>query len=236
MLYSHFVALAPGKTGSSTLTVSFNAYHTHGTDFEQRTKTKYGSMDNLYKEIRLKYKKKPIIVGSVREPVGRRISAFFENFTKYLSFDEAEQMDIDDLIKFFKENNKHGYYNPYSVENYQSDLAGINILNTPFDHEKKVLKYENDDLKIYIFRFEDIKNWPSIISNALDTKDKPYFKYKTSNLSSNKNYSQLYNKFKNRYYELITKEEIDQILNSEKDMYEHFYSKEEINHFYLNKK
>ena len=74
------------------------------------------------------------LVTPIREPIGRNISALFENFDEFFDGD-AENMSASEAIATFVERYSHG--EPLTWFDQETKAVfGIDVYETPFDHER----------------------------------------------------------------------------------------------------
>lgn len=183
--------------------------------------------------------KETLIIDVVREPISRKIAAFFQNLVVYrdriaqISKNLKAPITFDKLIAYFEENtaelvdifNKHYLL---SLEQYFSfnewEKAGVKVLEQSIDQEKKIWIQEKDWRKFLVLRFDEIANWSQTIQKlGYDGYDLP-----KKNKAEEKGYGRLYGQFKEQYK--IPTVFLNLIYGfTHKKTIEHFYSAEEIN-------
>jgi hypothetical protein len=181
-----------GKSGSSTLTKTFNkngynALQIHSSDFFIKVCNESKLNPNIFNLIEnsMKNHETIYIVDSYRNPIERKISSFFQNY-------KEDNRSIDYITKKLNES-------IYHIENYSSIFEVFNYFKIPsftsFDFEKKynLVKYKN--AVIIKLRFEDINEWGNILSEIMG---KPITIY-NDNISENKSYHNEYKIIKNNY-------------------------------------
>lgn len=213
IIHSRFFIVSGGKTGSSTLTASFNsAFHSHGCIEFRYVYPKLSSycLHDLYTYAQKHYvnpteNERVVILSSVRDPIARTISSFFQNITDHLGKTESEilAMPVVDLITIFNEKFffiLEDYYSFWDLEEPLGNCyAGRDLLLIPFDHQKRCLYYQDNGYRILILRFEDISEWDQIIRATLPKVDLRTYSFQNENLSKDKWYAPLYRQFLHEY-------------------------------------
>ena len=182
-----------GKCGSSTLYISlksagYKCLKIHSTqDYIQQ----FGS-DNLYKTINLSSaKKKLFIIDSYRTPIERKISSFFQNI--HINIPNYKSLTMQQLIHIFNLKYLH------DIEEYHSINEILNHYNIPLFKEFNFKRGFNIKIvknKIFIkLLYKDIDIWNKILSKIFNKN----IIIKNDNLSKNKDYIQIYNRFKEKY-------------------------------------
>jgi hypothetical protein len=174
-------------------------------------------------------------ISTVRDPVARNISAFFQTFEvdfaqKYLAAGEnasLKDFEIDDMVKTFLYGSarfRHDYPLVWFEEELKQSL-GIDIYAAPFDHKKQLQRCNNSRCDLLVMRMED---FPTSLAPSLEAfLGIKVGEVSRSNEGSKKQYANVYANF------------VDQIKLPEKyldDMYgsrfaRHFYTREEIERF-----
>lgn len=184
-----------GKCGGLTLFFTFliNDYqsiHTHSNNYYQETSgDKYTIFDNI--NLSSKNYEKIYIIDSYRTPIERSISSFFQNIELHLP--NYKNLSIQEIMSIF---NNH---NLYKCEDYHPMNEVLTHYNIPlFDNFnfKKGYNIVEQDNKIFIkLLFKDINNWDKILSEIFGKN----IIIHNENLSENKEYNDLYKKFKENY-------------------------------------
>lgn len=242
---SRFFVISSGKTGGSTLARSFlNALHLHSyrhlhACYDTQSPHSTLCLNDLYTYTSRKYvspttKEKILIVSGIRDPIGRAISAFFQNIESYLTMKPRDilLMSIPTLILIFNNRflsdieNYYPFWDP--DEPLLNGYAGRDLFQIPFNYEKKRLFFEDETFRILILRFEDISGWDSIIRSTLPEIDLMSYSFKSENLSEMKWYSDLYRRFLAEY--TVPRSLLDAKFDHpyHRQVLEHFYSPEEI--------
>jgi len=182
-----------GKCGSSTLYSSlknsdFKCLKIHSKDdYILQFKS-----DSLYDTINLSSKNKKIfIIDSYRTPIERKISSFFQNI--HIHVPNYKTLTIQKLIHIFnlKFLNK--------IEEYHSINSVLTHYNIPlfkkFDFKNKYIICEKNNKVFIKILYKDIHDWNNILSKILNKK----INIVNDNLSKNKDYSDIYNRFKKKY-------------------------------------
>lgn len=200
-----FFVYSGRKSGSSTLNYSFlNLNNTlsiqihNNEDFLFKYgQTNFTSIFELV-ENNMKKHKQIFIVDSYRTPIEKKISSFFEDIDTYIP--NYRECDISYLITYFNKkyiygkNCSHVYtedYEPLDEMLEHFKLPGIK----KFDFDKKYTLIKHKNLVFLKLRFNEIKIWESLISTVIGKS----FVLMDKNISSDKNYNDVYEKFKSQY-------------------------------------
>jgi hypothetical protein len=148
------------------------------------------------------------LVTLTREPVGRNISAFFENLYMVPTKNEGEFMvssdvygldpmlvsadDVSVLAELFYERAKHD--SPLNFFDQEiRDTFGIDVLKAGFPVEKGYEIYGNDRVELLVLRLEDLARCAApAFKEFLDLDD---FELVNRNIASKKHYASLYSAF-----------------------------------------
>ena len=175
------------------------------------------------------------VVTLVREPVSRNISLFFQVLDSGLGYQYKEKlkyMEIADIVKelqklFFEENSGFEKYNGHEAPLHWFDTEieptlNIDVFSREFPHSQGYELYQSDSANLLLIRLENLNECASeAFKKFLGIKE---FTLAQSNISKNKSYSQIYQRFLDT---LVLPEHYIDKLYSSKYM-NHFYSKEEI--------
>lgn len=178
----------------------------------------------LYNELFANSEKPISIIALTREPVGKNISSFFQNFETNVGI-PAEKYDlhINDLCDYFFNNfNKHDTTINWFDDNFKNYL-GIDVYSYPFDPVQGYSIIDHGRYDILLLRSEatnDVKE--KAIKELLGLDE---FTLTNENVGSEKPYSRLYNEFQQAVH--IPQSYLDRMLNSRYT--QHFYDIEEIN-------
>jgi hypothetical protein len=183
-----------GKVGSSSLTASLEptwpglTIHTHNllTTKEKRTAAR------LVYECVIRKGGPVFVISPVREPIGRNISAFFQNFERATGVKyQNSTLSIDQMIRLFLKNHKHLV--PLTWFDMRlRPLFGIDV----YEHEffsSGTRVIENENIKLLLMRCEvadAVKE--SVVRSFLGM---PEFVLSSSNVGSSKPYAEAYRKF-----------------------------------------
>jgi len=227
-----------GKTGSSSIKNGFittNTAHWHDVKhFENIYNTKLltnNKLDlyDLIFYIGRKYNFLPIIIESIRNPINKEISNFFQHY-KDNSFSHGNNCsicnyknckNINDKIQYcnrYMTDKIKGFNLPYSQEMYKKHF-GIDLCNS-FDLNKNYFFNKNKKCILLFIKYENIENWEILINQLLDYK----FVLSHSNKTLNFDYRQIVNnlKFKKEtinflenpdFLKFFTENEINKIKN-----------------------
>ena len=182
-----------------------------------------------------KGRKKWKVVTLVREPVIRNISTFFQILYSGLGYNYSEKlkyMKIDDIVKelqnlFFKKNSGFEKYNGHEAplhwfDNELKSALNIDVFLKEFPCSKGYEIYQSDQADLLLIRLENLnKCADEAFKKFLDIDN---FTLVPSNISSNKSYSQIYQRFLDTL--VLPEHYLDKLYKSK--YMNHFYSKEEI--------
>lgn len=235
---------ASGKTGSTSVFEGFkqikkNVMHLHGSRYFAASILKM-ELDKEFKVLGYinyltKYNKKILIVDVVREPIGRKISAFFQHLYRLSfiknKFDSKTDINryylnnISKLVELFNEYYLIQKENYYSFDEFTDDELYVRSL--PFNHLKKRIYLTHNDKRYLVIRFEDIKLWDNIFQDIGFSG----FILPHENRAEEKSISELYKKFKENYF--LSKEMLDKIYYEDhKEVLQQFYTEEELSKLY----
>jgi hypothetical protein len=171
-------------------------------------------------------KKQVKIISLTREPIGRNIADFFQNFEretgkKYEQSNFTLQELEDIFINFF----------PHSIfldwfDNYFKPFLGIDIYEYPFPKEQGYLRVNKDNVDLLILKLEtsDIVK-EKAIADFLGLKE---FKLVMTNVGEDKNYRDMYKEFKQNIK--LPLSYVEKMCSSK--YFNHFYKEEEIRKVY----
>jgi len=230
-----YFIICDGKSGSMTLASSFrNSIHAHSTGYLWKKEPVLGAARITLREMqdhsREKFGRKPWVIFSVREPIGRTVSAFFQNMKQFVPKEELgnEEFVLAKLSTLFLDLEN---YHIFDKNVYHDHIDGLDIYAQPFDVEKGYAVYETERLRIMVLKFERIKEWQELIPTLLLPDEQDDFKYVPTNLSERKtNYAVqqvVIQNFKPSPQDIYVK------LDRHRLMLTHFYSTEEITNLRL---
>jgi hypothetical protein len=203
------ICLTGGKCGSTTLLGTFrqNGYKcikAHGKkDFEKQF-----SYDGLIDLInRSSENKKLYIIDSYRTPIERKISSFFQNIN-LIHVPSYKNKSCEELIDIFNTSYLDNIEEYHSINPIMEEY-GVEPFNT-FDFLKKYVIKEVGNIIYIKLIFSNINNWEENLSEIFNKK----IIIKKRNLSKNKEYDSIYNKFKLMYK--TKKSYINNILKNDK--------------------
>jgi len=183
-----------GKCGSSTLvnTLTFYNYkciQVHDNETLNNVYTNLCDTLNIksVKDLICGSKTSVYIIDSYRNPIERGHSGFFHNLNIFF---KKIPTDVNLLIYWYNK-----YYLNYLNEQQPLDIEYPIFENVDFNfNEEYVIKIINN--KTYIkLRFHSINKWSNILSKIFEKN----IILLNENLSENKYYSELYDKFKKKY-------------------------------------
>ena len=167
-------------------------------------------------------RRKSKIITLVREPIGRNISAFFENYHTFTDIDyTGSNVSLPDLIQLFITSYNHDVpLRWFDIE--MKSVTGIDVFNFPFPKKTGYQVISESTHQLLILKLEapdEVKE--KAISEFLNISD---FRLLRRNVGSNKDYATTYSRFKNAID--LPKSYLDKMLTSK--FTTHFYSEDEI--------
>ena len=219
------ICLTGGKCGSTTLfeTLTKNSYKCIKVHDKNDFKIQF-KYDGLIVLINRSFENKKLyIIDSYRTPIERKISSFFQNIHKHVPGYKNKR--CEELIDIF--NTKY----LDTIEEYHSinpimEEYGVEPFNT-FDFKKKYVIKKKGNLIFIKLLFSNISNWGDNLSEIFN---KNIIIYK-NNLSKNKEYYSIYNKFMLMYK--TKKSYINNILKNDKQF--RIFNTQEQQDIYINK-
>lgn len=167
-------------------------------------------------------KNRPVkIICTIREPIARNISAFFEVLPFYTGHnDYSVSTDMQVLTDTFMQQLPHRY--PLEWLQYELGASlGINVYDYPFDIDKKFILIKQGNIELLIVRTDlDDAEKSMHIAQLLDC---PAFQLVNRNEGAKKAYASLYQRFKSHI--TLPASYIDTMLQS--DYARHFFSEAE---------
>jgi hypothetical protein len=171
-------------------------------------------------------KKQVKIISLTREPIGRNVAAFFQNFEretgkKYEQSNFTPQELGDIFINFF----------PHSIplnwfDNNFKPFLGIDVYEYPFPKEQGYLKINKDNMDLLILKLETSDSVKEkAIAEFLGLKE---FKLVRTNVGEDKNYRDMYKEFKQNLK--LPLSYVEEMCSSK--YFNHFYKEEEIRKVY----
>ena len=185
------------------------------------------NIDNLVAQ-----KEKIKIITSVRDPIARGISSFFQNIAHFLPNVyrklEDKEIDIDDLIKIYwehpeAEERRYRALNWFDQELnpvFDVDIFSMNFPKSQGYAIERNIKKGIDLLAIKLEKFS-----PCLEKGLQDFLGLDHISMVNANVGSSKRYHEIYNQFKKRIS--FSPESLDRVYNSQ--FMKHFYTDEEIN-------
>jgi len=172
--------------------------------------------------------KKWRIVSSVREPIARNISAFFQNIDKwYPNFNdhcEIGSVGVEELIKLFLE--KYPHDTPLTwFDSEMKSVFGIDVFAYDFPKSEGYKIYRVEHADLLLMRLEDMNE--RIGEAFKEFLDIDRFALLDANVSSEKEYRSVYQEFVDSV--ILPDTYVERMYNSK--YARHFYSDEELNRF-----
>ena len=157
------------------------------------------------------------IISLVREPIGRNISAYFQNLSVFFDSPDAHQtVAVDQLVAEFLENYTHDVPLTW-FDNEMRDTTKIDVFSEPFPQEQGFNVLHADPFHLLIMRHDlDDAKKQQCIREFLDDEQ---FTLSRHNEASAKSYSQSYKAFLKSI--TVPQSYAQQMLNSR--YAEHFY-------------
>jgi len=167
-------------------------------------------------------KKSVKIITTIREPIARNLSAFFEVFEYHTGSNVKDwKGDVNDLQQFFQTEFDHNYALNWFDDEYKM-MLGIDIYQQKFDSTLKYKIIKNENLDILLFRIDISDNEKeNLIKDFLGLNN---FKLTNKNIGQKKDYNKLYMNLKENIK--LSSTYIDEMLDSK--FTNHFYSMSEI--------
>ncbi|MEO0471417.1 MAG: putative capsular polysaccharide synthesis family protein, partial [Bacteroidota bacterium] len=140
-------------------------------------------------------RQKPLkVISMTREPVGRAISSFFQNFTRDTGLSlEERNFDTEELKSLFLDQHDH-YYALLWFDNNILKNFEIDVFGKAFDPEAGFQIYQKDNVSVLVLQSElTDPQKQEIIQQFLAFPD---FLLQNENVGEAKSYSQTYQRFK----------------------------------------
>lgn len=179
----------------------------------------------LYENVILK-KRAIKVISLTREPIGRNISAFFQNFERETGkkcedcyFNSQELTDI--FLTYFSHSMPLNWF-----DNHLRNHIGIDIYEYTFPKDRGFLSIQKDNVDLLVLKVElpdSIKE--KIIAEFLGLKE---FKIINTNVGEDKNYRDMYKEFRQNLKLPISY--VEEMCSSK--YFNHFYTEEEIKKVY----
>ena len=168
-------------------------------------------------------KKRPAkFISLVREPIERNMSAFFQNYERFMGSKYKEgPIDIDKLVNRFL--NEYSHNVPLTWFDYEmKKVLDIDIFQYPFPFEKGYITVQAPPFDLLVIKLET-EDWvkEEAVKKFLQLND---FKLYHHNIGQQKEYARTYNEFKKNIH--FPLEYIGRMCESK--YMKHFYSSLEI--------
>lgn len=214
-----------GKSGSSTLEASFSAL---GMETIRNHKIDQKMIDLA---LLRSQNAKVLFIDSFRDPISRRISAYFHHLSTnlHLSHDEIRTRYrhrrirfVQEILRDFEAKIKHTNlgYTFYHWRIFDYDC----LTDGSFDQKKRYQLHKNGNLYFLNLRFSDISHWKEIIRSVDVPIDLQQLKIVTANVSEKKYYRDIYKDFLKNF--TIKQEDFDWFLSKNSREIGHFYQNE----------
>ncbi len=238
--------LTPGKVGSSSIYYTLKRYTKHPVFHIHRFSQngiEESRKENLLsdrksvplhlivsKNLRTKLKDYPgrvYIIVSVREPISREVSSFFQNTEmlkntlegKNLNIDREKAIDV--LSKKLKSNICHSLAKWFEEEIYAN--FGINVFETPFDEKQGYTIVRNEKYHFLLLKMEDVDRiFQKAITEFLNLDNQIILEHE--NIGDSKHYADAYNEIKNKIK--LSQDDMDSVVHSK--FFELFYKSQEV--------
>jgi Putative capsular polysaccharide synthesis protein len=228
-LREKILVLQYGKVGSRALVISLQPYFKVYQIHNMQNFLSMGFKPYSHEEGR-KHGKRFTVITLVREPVGRAISAFFQNFhlhghplyigeKKYI-----QSLSIDRLISIFhdKYQSMPSLWKLDWFDEQFYKITGIDVCAKPFDISRGWMEYENEFAKTLLIRFENLESIGEETIRKFIALSR--FTLIKKHVSSEKWYGDILDQFLNKI--IFSTESLGNIYNSK--ICKHFYSQKEI--------
>lgn len=226
-----YLVFSSHKTATQTLvnTLSENNYNCMHCHVLNNIGLKEGAFEAYTIEYFLKHNKKINIISVFREPIERHISSFFQWYGTKPLRDKDVDSEYDTIIykktvkelhnQLIDEINKQALVGEEeSIEEICRELK-IDIGDLNYNYEKDYSLYENDSVRLFLFRFDIlIKNLDSLLTQITGKKILQH----DSNKSDDKWYRDIYSEFRESIN--IPHETISKVYYSRRDLIEIFYN------------
>lgn len=172
-----------------------------------------------FQHLKKRSNKKIKYITLVREPVGRDISGFFQNYR--LTGEKFDKKDLESIRKIISDKGHDLAINWFDTDFF--NYTGFNIYSNKFDRKKgfEIYKIDKDSEVLVILTHRLTEVFKKAISEFLNLEIGNLINF---NKSSDKKDGQLVQQLKNYYFE--SDEKIDKVYSSK--FVEHFFSKNEI--------
>lgn len=214
-----------GKVGSTSIAKALNqvkglaVFTTHFMDDPAHPRSQVIYKHLIAPKIPLK------IISLVRDPIGKNVSSFFQNYEKNTGRPYAEEdFSLEELNDLFFNQYQH-HDSPLTwFDHYINRYTGIDVYSQPFSPEEKVctLSHENFELLVMRIDLDDDQKARQVESFLGLGPDS--FSITSRNVGASKDYSKTYDKFKQHIQFPVGY--LDKMRNSQ--YFQHFYSASEI--------
>lgn len=135
------------------------------------------------------------IICSIREPIARNISAFFEVLPFYTQNQQLGKQPVQTLSRIFMDQLNHDY--PLNwMDNELLACLGIKVYDYAFDFNQKYLIIQKDNIELLLMRLDlPDADKSSVLAQFLSC---PNFQLMNQNIGSTKKYASLYRDFKHQ--------------------------------------
>lgn len=176
----------------------------------------------LLREQIIKPRRPAKVISLVREPIGRNISAYFENLDRLWDIKNAhESLTMDQLQAGFFEKFSQSSALTWFDDEF-NNVLGIDIYQKPFPHAERFVRIDSPPYEALIMRVDlDDERKVKCIEELLGIKNLPWA---STNSSDDTVYGDVYREFKKAVR--LPREYIDTMLDSK--FSRHFFSPAEI--------
>jgi hypothetical protein len=232
-----------GKVGSSTIQASLktvrgiNCFQIHrlNPNVSERMVSELGITNEpalrrlqqsraIYEEV-IQRRRPAKIISLVREPIGRNISAYFENLDLFWKTENAYQrLTLDQLIEGFFERYPHTLPLTWFDEEFK-EVLGLDVYERSFPAQARFVEFASGPYEVLILRtdLDDIRK-AECLRQFLGIDR---LKWIQKNVSADARYSSVYNTFKKAIQ--MPRDYVGQMLDSK--FTRHFFSDVEIDAF-----
>ena len=167
------------------------------------------------------------IVTAIREPIGRNLSAFFQNLESFLDGSvegEGKPPNVEAVVQTFVEQYPHRLPLTWLDEEIR-DVFGVDLYERPFAPSKGYEIYEGDGVEILLVRVDDLSRVASTAFGEFFGREG--IELRNANVGVNKRYSELYKRVDMGI--VVPRDLVDVAYSSRYST--HFWSEEEIDGF-----
>ena len=213
-----------GKSGSTTLESSFKHLNIETYRFHRITDSMYETISSTKRPV--------LLLDSMRDIISRKIASYFHHLANHLNLPIAEILNIYQTNPklLFEKIQKQLDEKILKIAHFHSfhdwkKLGYYCLEDSSFDFEKRYQLKKVGNLYFVNLRFDDIKDWQTIISSLDIPFSLTHFKLISANQSENKWYNEIYKEFLPLF--TISRKNFYKILRDFSAELNHFYTQKE---------